>query len=67
VFIQPPWTEYAQTEYYKRHGKIPGDLFWQGRIVKLGQRRKDSAAAAALPEVSPKSTFFNLYFNLIGL
>jgi hypothetical protein len=53
----PPRKEYEQNEYFKKHGRIPGDLYWQGKIVKLGLRKEnavsDKVAGKNLPQVSP--------------
>ena len=57
MFIMPPQEEYEQNKYFKQCGKISGDLYWQGRIVKLGLRNEDvdpdNAVAVDVPEVSP--------------
>lgn len=71
VFIQPPREEYANNKYFKRYGKIPGDVYWQGRIAKLGSRKKDAdpdntntATPVDMPEVSPTTTFVQFVFYL---
>lgn len=66
VFIMPPKEEYQQHEYYKKHHEIPGDVYWQGRIVKLGCKKEDvagahKAAAAKLPKVSWMGFIFPIF------
>ena len=64
----PPLKEYKQNEYFKQCGKIPGDLYWQGRIVKLGQRKEDvdsdNVAAVDVPQVSPTCMSVRFVFEL---
>lgn len=39
LFINPTPEVYEHTAYYKKHGKILGDLYWQGLVRYLGQRK----------------------------
>ena len=56
----PPRTEYEQNKVYKATGKIPGDLYWQGKIIKLGVRKEnvesDNSEGAEVPQVSSTYT-----------
>ena len=72
VFIMPPQKVYKQHPYYKATGKIPGDLYYQGKIVKLGDRMEDvesdNAEGADVPQVSSTYTCLSrLYFTQLGL
>jgi hypothetical protein len=59
----PPREEYEQNKHFKQCGKIPGDLYWQGRIVKLGLRNKDvDPDTVYVPEVSPTCMFVRFVF-----
>jgi len=61
----PPQKEYEEDEFFKKYGRIPGHLYWQGRIVNLGRRKEDvdsDKAAVDLPEVSPTSAFVQFIF-----
>jgi hypothetical protein len=37
----PPHQEYEQQKDFKATGKIPGDRYWQAKIIKLGVRMED--------------------------
>ncbi|KAF8173125.1 hypothetical protein BJ912DRAFT_932123 [Pholiota molesta] len=41
VFIQPPPGVYNHDAQYKKRRKIPGHLYWQGKIIHLGQRKEE--------------------------
>ena len=63
--------EYTQNKHFKKCGKIPGDLYWQGRIAKLGLRKEDAdpdntnmAMPVDIPEVSLTTTFVQFVFYL---
>ena len=36
----PNESEYRKTEYYKKHKELAGDMYYQGKVVKIGQRKK---------------------------
>jgi hypothetical protein len=62
----PPRQEYEHQKDFKASGKIPGDFYWQGKIIKLGVRmddvESDNAEGADVPQVSLTYTCLSSWY-----
>ena len=48
VLVMPDEAEYKDSEYYKKHKTLSGDMYYQGRVARLGLRKREDDS---LPEV----------------
>ncbi|KIM34655.1 hypothetical protein M413DRAFT_14961 [Hebeloma cylindrosporum] len=66
----PPRHEYEHDRTFKQTGTIPGDLYWQARVVKLGERKEDvdsdNEEAADVPKAVVVIDWYYTYYDIIA-
>ncbi|KAF8899745.1 hypothetical protein CPB84DRAFT_1747695 [Gymnopilus junonius] len=68
IFIMPLEEVYRNLPHFKKYGTIPGDVYWQGKVLKLGERKAEVLNSRKdVPKMVVVIEWYYTYYDLVDM